>query len=100
MSKGRICIGNYMDNVSMMLGYKHVIFYYFPVLIIAIVCPVIPSKRGISDFGQSFMPNMKQILLQVSVYQDKVSIPVQMEHWGPARSPQNKNKVLKFSFEE
>ena len=28
MSKGRICIGNYMDNVSMMLGYKHAIFYY------------------------------------------------------------------------
>ena len=43
-----------MDNVSMMLGYKHVIFYYFPVLIIAIVCPVIPSTCSISDFEQSF----------------------------------------------
>ena len=71
-----------MDNVCMILGCKHVIFYYFPVLIIAIVCPVIPSTCSISDFGQSFMPNTKQILIQVSVYQDKVSIPVQMERWG------------------
>ena len=37
MPKGRICIGNYKNIVTMILGANHVNFYYLPVLIIACV---------------------------------------------------------------
>ena len=46
MSKGHICIGNYMNMVFMVLGYDHVNFYFFPVLIIAHVSPESSTIRG------------------------------------------------------
>ena len=39
MSKGRICVGNYMDIISMVLGYIDVNFQTFLLLIIAPIWP-------------------------------------------------------------
>ena len=41
MSKGRICVGNYMDIISMVLGYIDVNFQTFLLLIIAPVWHVL-----------------------------------------------------------
>ena len=46
MSKGHIFIENYMNMVFMVLGYDHVNFYFFPVLIIAHVSPESSTTRG------------------------------------------------------
>ena len=48
MPKGRICIGNYINIVTMILGANHVNFYYLPVLIIARVCRENPATCSIS----------------------------------------------------
>ena len=46
MSKGRICIGNYMDIVSIVLRYNGVYFHNSPFIIIAIVSPEKFCTRG------------------------------------------------------
>ena len=41
MSKGHICIGNYMNIVFMVLGYDHLNLFFLAVIIIALLSPEI-----------------------------------------------------------
>ena len=45
MSKGHICIGNYMNMVFIVLDYGHVNFFFFAVIIIDLVSSESPLCR-------------------------------------------------------